>query len=104
MLPPTSIADSLKITSIAEEALAADFKQVEGTPSDGIGITFNLYTSNTTKDIIDKLSSIPSLKVFTYHELSKMENLQDIIKSKQDYDLRHPLVKTIFAQVEPSES
>jgi DNA-binding NarL/FixJ family response regulator len=99
IIPPTNISDSLKLTSITEEALSADFTQVEGTAVDGISITFKLYKSISTQAIINRLSNISFIKVLDTKELAAMDSLKMRIQSKRDYDLRHPLLKTIFIKL-----
>ncbi len=99
ILPPADISKSLKLASIAEEALSADFKQVEGTLLDGISITFNLNNPLSTEEINIRLSSVSHIKVLNYDALAGINDLQNLIKEKQKFDMKHPSVKTMFVQL-----
>ncbi|MDD5038225.1 MAG: response regulator transcription factor [Dehalococcoidales bacterium] len=99
ILPPADIGESLKLTSIVEEALSGDFRQVEGTFLDGISITFSLYNPLSTEDINRRLAKVPDVKVLDRGALAGISDLQNLIKNKQQFDLTHPTVKTVFVQL-----
>ncbi|MFH1030972.1 MAG: response regulator transcription factor [Chloroflexota bacterium] len=99
ILPPAGIGESLRLTSIVEEALTGDFKQVEGTLLDGISITFNLNNPLPAPEINKRLSKVTYVKVLSNDELAENNGLQNLIKEKQKFDTKHPSVKTVFVQL-----
>ncbi len=99
ILPPADISESLKLTSVAEEALSGDFKQVEGTLLDGISITFNLNNPLSTEEINSRLSKISPVKVLNQDVLVGINDLQNLIREKQKFDMKHPSVKTVYIQL-----
>jgi len=99
ILPPADISESLKLTSVAEEALSGDFKQVEGTLLDGISITFNLNNPLSTQEINRRLSKISHVTVLNYDALAGINDLQNLIKESQKFQMKHPSVKTMFVQL-----
>lgn len=100
ILPPADIGVSLKLTSVLEEALSGDFKQVEGTLIDGISVIFNLNTSLTISEINRRISSVPNVKVLNYDALAGITDLQNLIKKNQEFDIKHPSVRTVFIQLQ----
>jgi len=101
ILPPADISTSLRLTSILEEALRADFKQVEGTPVDGISIIFRLYIPVPPKEINRRISKVPNIHVINLNESAKGPNMKNLIDKKQAFDKKHPLIITIFIQLNP---
>ena len=99
ILPPADISEALKLTSIAEEALAGDFKQVQGTLLDGISITFNLNKPLSTEEINRRLSKVQYVTALNYDVLEGINEFQNLIKKQQTLDRKHPSVKTIFVQL-----
>ena len=101
MLPPADIAACLRLTSVLEEALAGEFKQVDGTLIDGISVTFNLSRSLSSEELSIRISSISGITIVDYYELTQIGDLQNIMKKQQQYDARHPSVKTVFIRLAP---
>ncbi len=99
ILPPAYLSESLKLTSIAEEALMGDFKQVEGTMLDGISITFNLINPLSTEEINRRLSKASYVTVLNYDALVGINDFQELLKKQQTFDMKHPSVKTMFVQL-----
>ena len=99
ILPPADIGVSLRLTSVLEEALTGDFKQVEGTLLDGISVTFNLNKSLSIEEINRRLSNISGVEVLNYDALTGISDLQNLVKEKQQYDIKHPSVKTMFVRL-----
>jgi DNA-binding NarL/FixJ family response regulator len=99
ILPPASISGSLSLTSIVEEAVSGEFKQVEGTVSDGFAITFDLYKPLTIKEINTKVSTIPHIEIPGEDELLENPDYRDLVKRQQSFISKHPLVKTIFVNL-----
>jgi DNA-binding NarL/FixJ family response regulator len=101
ILPPADISESLKLTSIAEEALTGDFKQVEGTLRDGISITFKINKPVSTGEINRRLLKIPDVTIFNYDALAGSNDFQNLIKKQQAFDIKHPSIKTVFVRLRP---
>ncbi|MEJ2739064.1 MAG: response regulator transcription factor [Dehalococcoidia bacterium] len=99
ILPPASISGSLSLTSIVEEAISGEFKQVEGTVSDGFAITFDLYKPLTIKELNVKVSNIPNIEIPGEEELLEDPDSHDLVEKQQSFILKHPLVKTIFVRL-----
>ncbi|MDO8716324.1 MAG: response regulator transcription factor [Dehalococcoidales bacterium] len=99
ILPPANIGDALRLTSVVEEALSGDFKQVEGTQRDGISITFNLNNPLHTEEINWRLSKISHIKTLNQDMLAAINDSRKIIEDKHKFDMKHPAVKTIFIQL-----
>lgn len=98
ILPPADISKSLRLTSVAEEALIGDFKQVEGTLADGISITFKLTTSISSREINRRISKIPDIIMVDYNDLAKDNAFNYLVTKQKTFDAKHPSVKTIFIQ------
>ncbi|MFC2038789.1 response regulator transcription factor [Chloroflexota bacterium] len=99
ILPPADISESLKITSILEEAVSGDFKQVEGTTPTGISITFNLNNILSLKDLNERLTKVSYIKIISPIELAGRNDPQNLIEKQHAFDLKHPMVKTIFIEL-----
>jgi DNA-binding NarL/FixJ family response regulator len=99
ILPPADIGVSLRLTSVLEESLSGDFTQVEGTLVDGIAIMFKLNGLLSMGEINRRISNIPNVKVVSYDELTGMDGLQKLIEKKQQFDVKHPSIATVFVQL-----
>ena len=99
ILPPVDISEALKLTSIAEEALIGDFKQVQGNSLDGISITFNLNNPVSTDEIDRRLSKVDYVTVLKYDALAETLDFQELVKKQKAFDMKHPTVKTMFVRI-----
>ena len=99
ILPPASISGSLSLTSIIEEAVKGEFRQVEGTVSDGFAITFDLQKPLSKKEIKDKVSDIGYIQIPGEKELTENPDFRDLIPKQNSYDAKHPMVRTVFIRL-----
>jgi len=93
ILPPADIGGSLRLTSELEEALSGDFRQVEGKLQDGITVTFKLNNPLSIDEINRRLAMISSLNLLNSDSLAGNDNLQNLIKEKQSFDINTPRSK-----------
>ncbi len=100
ILPPATISGSLSLTSIVEEAVGGEFKQVEGTISDGFAITFDLIKPSTPKEINERISRIPDIILPTEDNLAENNDTRDIINKQRVFNAKHPMIMTVFVQLQ----
>ncbi len=100
ILPPADVGASLRLTSVLEEAVSGDFRQVEGTYQDGITVTFKLNNPLPAEEINRRLSKVPSIMLLQSDALAEIDNSQNLARQKQQkFDIKHPSVKTVFVRL-----